>query len=137
MKYFMIILLAILISGPIAGIILVLCDSIFIHSYFWGEDYKFYRIDVAIIYAVFFYVYYFIFGVPTTILNDLLIKLFSRQRKTSLFWIYFVVYTLAGIVLWYGFNIPDPEFIWFILIPVYTYLIILIKVRAKYDGKRR
>ena len=135
MKHLLIIILAILISGPIAGILLVMCDSIFIHSHFLGEDYNFYRVDVALIYAMFFYIYYFICGLPTTLLTDLIIKLFSPRRKT-IFWISFIIYTLAGLVLWRGFNVQDPLFISFILIPVYTYLIVLIKVRAKYDGKR-
>lgn len=135
MKHLLRIILAILISGPIAGILLVMCDSIFIHSHFWGEDYNFYRVDVALIYAMFFYIYYFIFGLPTTLLTDLIIKLFSPRRKTIL-WISFIIYTLAGLVLWREFNVQDPPSTWFILIPVYTYLIVLIKVRDKYGGKR-
>ena len=133
MKHFLMILLTILISGPAAGVLLVLCDSFFIHSQFWGEDYPFYRLDVGLIYAMFFYLYYFIFGLPTTLLTDFMVKWFSLSNRMTLA-SSFIIYTLVGVLMW---KWEAGISIWFIIIPAYTYLVILTVVRNKYDLKKK
>lgn len=132
MKHFLMVVLAILISGPAAGVLLALCDSLFIHSQFWGEEYPFYRLDVGLIYAMFFYLFYFILGLPTTLLTDFMVKRFSLSHKMAIV-ASFIMYTFVGLLMWKS---EEELSIWFILIPVYTYFVMLIVVRNKYDSKK-
>ncbi len=132
MKYLLKILLAILVSGPIALCILYISDYLIIHSSFFKDDYYSFNMVMAIIYMAYFYFFYLICGLPTTLATDLILRLFpSVERKFIL--LSFTTYTGAGILLiLLGYDSPSPIVSWLVFVPVYTYLLTLILIRAKY-----
>lgn len=129
------ILSAIILSGPIAAFTLAVLDSVVIHYYIFGENYSLIEIDViffhTLIYSGFFYLFYIIFGLPTTLLTDLIVRFLPTKRIVVVYIFSFITYTVAGTLLWFRFKNADLSFLWYIFIPVYTYLITLSVIRSR------
>ena len=131
MKYILIILLAIAISSPLSLYISFFCEKIF--NWALGIERNYTDVVPSLIVIPFFFAYfYIIFGIPTTLIADGIVKLkpISKYTTTLRSIIQFVIYTLAGLSLAFDSGF-DPYSIYFVLVPVYTYFFLLIIIRRK------
>lgn len=131
MKYVLRILLAIVISAPVAVLFLFLEALIFTPAYFADSNYA-YNISVYILYPIIYAAIYLIFGVPTTLITDYFLRVFSVRSKRYIYLISFFTYSIAGVSLTLGFTKTIPDNILSftgVLIPVYIYLIVLLLLR--------
>jgi hypothetical protein len=125
-RYFIKIIIAILISAPIAVIITLVSDYLF-EPTSSSRDISEY-IGPLFVYPFFYLMYYVILGIPTTLLTDFAVKKLNFNNTfVSTYLISFISYTIAGLVL-SDFDIYNLDFF---LIPIYTYLHILLFLRRK------
>jgi hypothetical protein len=117
----------------LAVLFLLLEALIFNPAYFADSNYA-YNISVYVLYPIIYAVIYLIFGVPTTLITDYLLKAFAVSSKKYIYLISFFTYSIAGVSLTLAFTMSIPDNILSfisILIPVYIYLIVLLLLRKK------
>ncbi|MGA9290522.1 MAG: hypothetical protein WBV93_19495, partial [Anaerobacillus sp.] len=120
MKYILLILLAIAIASPLSLYISFFCETIFNRAF--GIEKNYTDVVSSLIVIPFFFAYfYIIFGLPTTLIADGIVKLkpISNYTASTRCIIQFVIYTLAGLSLAFDSGF-DPNSISFVLVPVYT-----------------
>ncbi|MGG1680342.1 hypothetical protein ACIFOT_32370 [Neobacillus sp. NRS-1170] len=129
MKYILKILLAIILSAPIALIIQLPFMHIFTPEFFAEENLANRGFYIAVPYY-----YMIIYFMPTTFVADFIAtrKVFSNIEKAKYF-IQIGTYTLAGLLMT-GFHL-DMNALISIFIPVYTYLVILSVLRMLFKKK--
>lgn len=130
--YLMKILLAILLSGPIA-VLIMLGSYHFLNRNEYIRNYAMeFELGTIVFYTIAFYIVYGLMGLPTTLVTDGILKLFSIKKGIYLFFVTFFTYTLVGTWLASGFQSPMSRIDWYVLIPVYTYFIVLMGIRNKF-----
>ncbi|MFP5116000.1 hypothetical protein ACSU64_27195 [Bacillaceae bacterium C204] len=132
MKYILKILLAIILSAPIALIIQLPFMHIFTPEFFAEDNWA--NRGFYIAFPYYYMIIYFILGMPTTFVADFIAtrKVFSNIDKAKYF-IQIGTYTLAGLLMT-GFHL-DMNALIYIFIPVYTYLVILSILRMLFKKK--
>ena len=130
--YLMKIILAILLSSPIAVLIMFgIYHTLNRNEYFRNYAMEF-ELGTIVFYTIAFYIVYGLMGLPTTLVTDGILKLFSIKKGIYLFFVTFFTYTLVGTWLASGFQSPMSRIDWYVLIPVYTYFIVLMGIRNKF-----
>lgn len=132
-KYILIILLAIAISSPLSLYISFFSETIF--NWVFGIEKNYTDVVPSMIVIPFFIGYfYIIFGLPTTLIADGVVKLkpISNYTASLRSIIQFVIYTLAGLSLVFQNDSDfDPFLIYIVLVAVYTYFFLLVIIRKK------
>lgn len=88
-----------------------------------------FELGTIVFYTIAFFIVYGLLGLPTTLVTDGILKLFSFKKAISLLFVTFLIYTLVGTWLASGFQSPMAGIDWYVLIPVYTYFIVLMIIR--------
>lgn len=88
-----------------------------------------FELGTIVFYTIAFFIVYGLLGLPTTLVTDGILKLFSFKKAISLLFVTFLIYTLVGTWLASGFQSPMAGIDGYVLIPVYTYFIVLMIIR--------
>jgi hypothetical protein len=137
MKKFAFILLAIILSSPLASLLSAVVSHYMAVPESLQEDYYQYAPFMAGVYVVsiFFIPFYIVLGIPVTYLIDFVTKkFFFSTSALKKYFIKLIGYTMAAFVL-SGFEAD-----WFktLLIPIYTYFHMLLLLRVdRYSGGKK
>ncbi|NQD66484.1 hypothetical protein HP456_11205 [Bacillus haikouensis] len=137
-KYFLQIILAIVISSPLSLFILLLSDYLIDPQ--GDKDNPENNIIFYIIFTIYAVIIYGKIGIPTTLLADYLLKknnLISFLKSKYL--LQFLIYTLASYLLHslpYGFQFYLPGFMAvFIPAQIYLHILLLLRIKRKKNTK--
>lgn len=110
---------AILVSGPVAWILFMLIELIFIRT----SNFE----DGSPIFIFIFYIIYVIVGMPVTFIIDLLTRILKIKKTKQIYFVQLILYTLLLLVL---IQVDPNLFNTILIVPVYTYFHILFYFRV-------
>lgn len=132
MSYLNKILLAILISSPVSVYILLITEFFTDPEFFSPDNYGF-NLSIFWFYPLIFGLIYLILGLPTTLINDVLLKICRISSRKYKLILSFITYSIVGVVFMICLDLPLNELVSYatILTPVYIYLIVVNLIRRE------